>query len=186
MYTLRYMRLSDIDQVVEIDKLSFPLPWTARSYAFEITDNASSHMVTLEVTRPPDNMESAQLIGYGGFWFIEGESHVSTIAVHPDYRGKGLGEVLLAGMLGRAITLRAEYSVLEARVSNTSALNLYRKYEFEVVGRRKNYYRDNHEDAFQMHLAPMDERYTVRFSERVRKLKERINYTNLLSQPKPV
>jgi [ribosomal protein S18]-alanine N-acetyltransferase len=185
-YSLRYMQLNDIPQVVELDKLSFPLPWSARSYAFEISDNSSSHMVTLEVTTDPDNPGEElyapnTIVGYGGFWLIEGESHISTIAVHPDYRSQGLGEVLLAGMLGRSIQLNAEYSVLEVRVTNSNALNLYRKYEFEIVGRRKNYYRDNSEDAFQMHLSPLNESYRFRYNLRVDKLKERVSYINLLT-----
>ena len=47
-YTLRYMRTEDIPQVVELDRLSFPIPWSSRSYVFEISDNLASHMVTLE------------------------------------------------------------------------------------------------------------------------------------------
>src|SRR5579871_913712 len=159
-YNLRYMGLDDISQVVEVDKLSFPLPWSARSYTFEISDNTSAHMIALEAIsepspnggilgalkrlgKPPGN---AKIAGYGGFWFITGEAHISTIAVHPDYRGRGLGELLLAGMLLRSVDLKAEYCVLEVRVSNAPAISLYRKYEFEIVGRRKRYYRDNNED----------------------------------------
>lgn len=194
-YILRYMRLDDIPQVVEIDKLAFSLPWSARSYVFEITDNNSSHMVVLERTdeqprsggiigalRRLSGLQSNHaIIGYGGFWFIEGEAHISTIATHPDYRGKGLGEVLLTGMLARAVQLNAEYAVLECRVSNTAAITLYRKYEFEVVGKRKNYYRDNNEDAYLMHLAPMDNAYAARLSDRIQQLKDRVSYTDLFT-----
>ncbi len=195
-YALRYMRLDDIPQVLEIDKLSFPLPWSARSYAFEINDNKDGHMVVLEArteTRAPRGLigmfqrlsgqvPEPLIVGYGGFWLIDGESHISTIAVHPDYRGQGLGELLLAGMLGRGIALKASYSVLEVRVSNESAINLYRKYEYEVVGRRKKYYRDNNEDAFLMHVAPFDDAYRARFAERQKALRARVNSIDLLDQ----
>lgn len=196
-YTLRYMRHEDIAPVVEVDKLSFPLPWSSRSYLFEINDNNSAHMVVLEADAPPrrptgllssmlrrfSGPQSAETIaGYGGFWLIDGEAHISTIAVHPDYRGKGLGEVLLAGMLARSVMLKAEYSVLEVRVSNTTAISLYRKYEYEIVGRRKNYYRDNNEDAFLMHLAPINDAYLVRFGERVASLKQHVAYNDLFTQ----
>jgi [ribosomal protein S18]-alanine N-acetyltransferase len=196
-YVLRYMRLEDIPQVVEIDKLSFPMPWSPRSYSFEISDNNAGHMIVLEIPTTASTDRGLMgvlhrlrgqptvpttITGYGGFWLIEGEAHISTIAVHPAYRSHGLGELLLAGMLERGMALKAEYAVLEVRVSNESAINLYRKYEFEIVGQRKNYYRDNNEDAYLMHLAPMDDAYKVRFAERLNKLRERVFCTNLLSQ----
>jgi ribosomal-protein-alanine N-acetyltransferase len=195
-YILRYMRHEDIPQVVEVDKLSFPIPWSSRSYLFEINDNDSAHMVVIETEAAPRRANGLMgmlrrlggpvpietVAGYGGFWLIDGEAHISTIAVHPDYRGRGFGEILLAGMLARSIALKAEYSVLEVRVSNTNAINLYRKYEFEIVGRRKNYYRDNNEDAFLMHLAPIDDAYRVRFAERVAKLQDRVAYQDLFTE----
>jgi len=195
-YVLRYMNLDDIAQVVEVDKLSFPLPWSARSYTFEISDNANSHMIVLDaITEPSQNggilgalrrlggqANLSRIAGYGGFWFITGEAHISTIAVHPDYRGISLGELLLAGMLSRSIDLKAEYCVLEVRVSNAPAISLYRKYEFEIVGQRKRYYRDNNEDAYLMHLAPLDEAYQERLADRVEKLKARVNYSDMLTK----
>jgi len=195
-YILRYMRPEDIQQVLEIDKLSFPLPWSARSYTFEISENKASHMIVVE-TAPQASMAkglrgvfqrlSGQttapvIVGYGGLWLIEGEAHVSTIAVHPAYRGQGLGEVLLSGMLGRSIDLDAEYSVLEVRVSNAHAINLYKKYEYEVVGQRPKYYRDNNEDAYLMHVAPLDNAYKARFIERLKKLHNRVPFTDVLGQ----
>lgn len=176
MYILRYMTMADIPQVLEIDRLSFALPWSQRSYEFEINDNPNGHMVVLAGPEPD------QIIGYGGMWMIDGEAHISTIATHPDQRGRKLGEVLLAGMLSRALVDNAEYSVLEVRVSNAPAIALYQKYEYEIVGRRKGYYRDNNEDAFLMHLAPMDVAYHARFAERLRRLGEQVAYLNLLAQ----
>ena len=198
-YTLRYMLPEDIPQVVELDRLSFPIPWSSRSYVFEISDNLASHMVTLEagvdmrrshgvlaaLRRLGGTSKISTIAGYGGFWLIDGEAHISTIATHPKLRRRGLGEVLLAGMLSRSIALNAEYSVLEVRVSNNTAINLYRKYEYEIVGRRKNYYRDNNEDAFLMHLAPIDEAYRARFAERLLALQARVLYTDCLTQQPP-
>ena len=195
-HVLRYMNLDDIAQVIEIDRLSFPLPWSARSYTFEISDNTNSHMIVLDsITEPSQNggllgalrrlsgqANLSRIAGYGGFWFITGEAHISTIAVHPDYRGIGLGELLLAGMLSRSIDLKAEYCVLEVRVSNAPAISLYRKYEFEIVGQRKRYYRDNNEDAYLMHLAPLDGAYQERLADRVEKLKARVNYSDMLTK----
>lgn len=182
MYLLRMMRVEDVPQVVSIDQLSFGMPWSARSYHFEISDNPNAHMFTLTHTDAIDPLLNGvdHVLGYGGMWLIEGEAHISTIAVHPDYRGRGLGEVILVGMIGRALERHADYAVLEVRVSNTAALNLYQKYEFTTVGRRKNYYRDTHEDAFLMHLAPLDQAYQSRFQSRLEALRARLSFIDAL------
>ncbi|MFQ3535768.1 MAG: ribosomal protein S18-alanine N-acetyltransferase [Aggregatilineales bacterium] len=180
MYTLRYMRLQDIPHVMAIDQLAFSTPWSMNSYVFEINDNHSAHMIVLEQAD-----ETSLIVGYGGMWVIEGEAHISTIATHPHWRGQGLGEVLLAGMVLRSMALGATYSVLEVRVSNVPAINLYRKYEFQIVSVRKGYYRDNNEDAYLMHLVALDAAYAERFAQRWRALQMRVAFTDLLSLGRP-
>ncbi len=93
-----------------------------------------------------------RIVGYGGLWNIMSEAHISTIGVHPEYRGRGWGEILLAGMVGKSITLEAGFVVLEVRVSNQTAQNLYRKYAFQTIGVKPKYYRNNNEDAYDMRL----------------------------------
>ncbi|NDJ75619.1 MAG: ribosomal protein S18-alanine N-acetyltransferase [Chloroflexi bacterium] len=187
---MRPMRMEDIPTVLEMDRLSFPTPWSARTYEFEIRNRDTSHLVVLEqrenavsrlspralLRRWSGNNTSGPLIGYGGCWLIAGEAHISTIAVHPDYRGRGLGELLLVGMLQRALHLKGEYSVLEVRVSNVTAQALYRKHEYEVVGRRKGYYRDNSEDALLMEVRPLDAAYAERLNHRLHALRQRVQY----------
>jgi ribosomal-protein-alanine N-acetyltransferase len=190
-YIMRHMHQDDIPQVLQIDRASFSMPWSARTYHFEINNRATSHLVVLEalldngasinglrgfVRRLRGTRESACIVGYGGCWMIAGEAHISTIAVHPDFRGQGLGELLLVGMLQRAIHLNSEYSVLEVRASNATAQSLYRKYEYEVVGRRRGYYRDDGEDALLMEVRPLDAAYARRIEERVAVLNERVAY----------
>ncbi len=177
-FVLRYMRPTDISQVVSIDKVSFDPPWSARSYAYEVSESSYSHMVVLEYTngqasgrwrrwfsrlsKPADSL----ILGYGGLWLIADEGHISTIASHPDHRGHGYGELLLAAMIQRAITLEAEYIVLEVRVSNVTAQKLYEKYEFQTIGVKPKYYRSNNEDAYDMRLNLRDAALVKRFSER--------------------
>lgn len=180
MLTLRYMTPLDIPVIVDIDRASFPNPWTERSYNFELRENQASHMVVLEDDEAPD-----PILAYGGLWLFEDESHISTIAVREDQRGHGYGEIVLAGMINRTLALGATYTVLEVRVSNTPAINLYRKYEFEIVHRRKRYY-NNGEDAYMMYLNPMDEAYRVRFDERFRLIHERLEFRDVLSAGKPL
>ena len=79
-----------------------------------------------------------------------GEAHISTIAMQPNWRRRGIGELLLAAMLDRATELEADMATLEVRVSNVTAQNLYHKYGFRQVGLRPRYYRDSNEDALIM------------------------------------
>lgn len=173
---LRYMRLADIRQVAAIDVVCFEPPWSYDSYTFEINESRVSHMVVLDqpsdaallLPKPRQSLRSrlrdrlrgesaiyssGAILGYGGLWKIEGEAHISTIAIHPSTRGLGFGEILLAGMFGKALQLNAEYIVLEVRVSNSVAQSLYQKYGFNRVARKKNYYRSNNEDAWDMRVS---------------------------------
>ena len=196
-YRLRYMQLEDIPQVVAIDRMAFPMPWSARTYQFEISNRDTSHMVVVEAidqTTPPTrglrgwwqrlrkSSTPGIIVGYGGCWLIAGEAHISTIATHPHYRGQGLGELLLAGMLQRAIELDGEYSVLEVRESNLTAQKLYEKYEYQVEGRRKGYYRDNGEDALLMAIRPLDDTYAQRLAQQMETLHRRVDFVNQFSQ----
>jgi ribosomal-protein-alanine N-acetyltransferase len=144
--TIRRMTMADVQVVLEIDRLSFPIPWSENTYRYEIQENRSSHMTVVEIPYHG----KMRIIGYVGFWFIVDEAHISTIAVHPDFRELGMGELLLNCVLQEADELKARIITLEVRVSNQAAINLYKKYQFEVVGSRPRYYRDNNEDALLM------------------------------------
>ena len=104
--------------------------------------SASAHAGWLNKLRGRLNgagAESARggILGYGGIWNIADEAHISTIATHPTHRGNGYGEILLAGIVGKALQLGAGYIVLEVRVSNQVAQRLYEKYGFSRFERRK-------------------------------------------------
>ena len=169
--SLRYMRMGDIDAVVAIDRQCFQPAWTHESYRFELQESTVSHMLVLEKpaglsTAPAElgwlerlrgriggaPQPGGSIVGYGGIWKVADEAHISTVATHPACRRAGYGELLLAGMVGKALQLGASYIVLEVRVSNEAALSLYGKYGFERVGRRRRYYASNEEDAWDMRL----------------------------------
>ena len=78
------------------------------------------------------------------------EAHISTLAVEPRCRRRGIGELLLVGLIDWACEVGAAFMTLEVRPSNPAAQSLYRKYGFQVVGLRKGYYSDNGEDALIM------------------------------------
>jgi ribosomal-protein-alanine N-acetyltransferase len=92
----------------------------------------------------------ASIIGFAGLWLMVDEAHITTIAMHPDYRRLGLGEFMLANLIDISYDIGAKWVTLEVRVSNYAAQNLYRKYGFREAGLRHRYYSDNQEDALIM------------------------------------
>ena len=187
-YIVEPMSLDDVPQVMTIERESFPLPWPERAYRYELTQNQNSHYVVLRRVPAPDRAERQSpwkrlwqrdprppVLGYGGFWMIAGEAHISTLAVAPAWRKRGLGELLLWSMLKRAAAMRAFEATLEVRVSNRVAQRLYQKYGFEEVGRRRRYYQDNGEDALIMTVCDFDNAvYQARLTQLGEALQQRL------------
>lgn len=151
-YKLRPMILEDIESVQAIDRRSFPTPAKASLYVHELTQNKLAHYQVLTV--------QTQIIGYTGFWMLADEAHIISIATHPDWRGRGLGELLLLNFLYLAGEQGATLATLEVRRSNIVAQTLYLKYAFEVVGERPRYYQDTREDALIMTVMLKDHYYS--------------------------
>jgi ribosomal-protein-alanine N-acetyltransferase len=147
MTIVRAMALADLPGVMVVEYLSFALPWSENSFRHELTENEKAHFWVAEA--------DGQVIGSAGYWQIEDECHISTLAVLPDWRRKGVGELLLVAMLSEAQTLGVVLAILEVRVSNVAAIHLYEKYGFSINRRRKGYYRDNQEDALEMLAQPI-------------------------------
>lgn len=141
---IRKMTLEDIRAVVELDHISFSLPWPERSFRFELTDNPASRCWVAEA--------DGRVVGMLVAWLFVDEAHIATIATHPDYRRQGIARKLLTYALQSALREGAESSFLEVRESNVPAQDMYRKFGYVEVGRRKRYYRDNDEDAILMNL----------------------------------
>lgn len=155
------MTLADLDQVMAIEMLSFSAPWSRRAYEYEITRNKHSTMLVVRTTPLLQGRlrwlqhrlgmaKRGPALGYAGAWLLVDEIHLSTIAVHPQWRGRGLGELLLSTVLERGAEQGARRATLEVRVSNSAAQGLYHKYGFETVASQKRYYADNNEDAYIM------------------------------------
>jgi ribosomal-protein-alanine N-acetyltransferase len=154
-YRIRSMRLSDIDAIMSIEHDAFPVPWKASAYEYEISSNRLGYYFGLTVQLGD---QPAKVIGYSGFWMLADEAHISTIAVSDDWRGRGLGELLLLNLLRKAHDLSASLATLEVRKSNVVAQALYRKYQFQLVGERKRYYQGR-EDALIMTVKSLDKPY---------------------------
>jgi len=147
--TFRPMTLTDVERVHEIDILSFSMPWSERSYRFELTENHNSTVWVAEAARDGARPE---VVGMIVIWVILDEAHVATIATHPDFRGNRIGQRLLAHGLLAAFQRGARLAYLEVRRSNLAAQKMYDKFGFELVGERPRYYKDNNEDALLMTL----------------------------------
>lgn len=138
----RKMTVADVEQVYEIEILSFTLPWTKDAFFHEMIGNEHAYYVVAETDEG--------IVGYCGMWLVMDEAHVTNIAIHPDQRGKKMGEGMMQAAIDAAKANGAVLMTLEARVSNTVAQNLYRKLGFKNGGIRKRYYTDNYEDAIVM------------------------------------
>ncbi|MBA1333988.1 MAG: Ribosomal-protein-S18p-alanine acetyltransferase [Firmicutes bacterium] len=133
------MSMEDLEGVVEIEKASFAIPWSWQAFVQELKNNRFAHYLTAKL--------GDEVIAYGGMWFVLDEAHITNIAVHPGYRSKGIGSLLLEEMIRYAVDKGIESFTLEVRASNYTALRLYKKKGFLEAGVRKGYYSDNNEDA---------------------------------------
>ncbi|KUK40929.1 MAG: Ribosomal-protein-alanine acetyltransferase [Clostridia bacterium 62_21] len=138
------MRLEHIDQVLEIEKRSFPTPWPRQTFEFEVLYN--------ELAEYAVAIDNGRVVGYGGMWLVLDEAHITNVAVHPTYRGRHIGRALMLELIRRARARGATRVTLEVRPSNTVARNLYKSLGFVEKGIRRKYYQDNKEDAIIMWL----------------------------------
>lgn len=136
------MSLQDLEAVLEIERSAFSFPWPQNSFYREIVNNDYAYYFVVRLK------DENKIIGYGGIWVLLDEAHITTLAVHPLYRQAGAGSFLLSHLLKEALSKGARQVFLEVRDSNLAARTLYEKYNFAIVGRRKNYY--YHEDALLM------------------------------------
>lgn len=173
-FFIESMRESDVPRVQEIERQSFSTPWSAATYLRELRSSDHAHYIVARAsqTRPAGSADDAEprrnwlssilrlgnsapaspypVVGYGGIWITVDEAHITTIASALEVRGKGVGELVLNGLIDLAIENDATFLTLEVRVSNVVAQNLYLKYGFEARGTRRRYYTDNNEDALIM------------------------------------
>jgi [ribosomal protein S18]-alanine N-acetyltransferase len=168
---IRPMRLDDIDQVILIDRLSFSLPWPASAFRHELLNNPTSLLWVAEV----DSSGGGPIVvGAVVVWMIMDEAHIATLAVHPDFRRRGISQQLMIIVLRQAIERQAAVATLEVRANNLAAQALYKKFKFKIVGRRPRYYQDNYEDALIM---------TVDFSQC---MSSKLNYLEWLEMNRTV
>jgi len=144
------MKESDLDGVAAIEGVSFPTPWSREMFREDLT-RPFSRPFTAEGP-------AGEILGYVVCWNVAGEAHILNIAVHPDFRGRGIGKALILEAIRRAGRARSKWIQLEVRAGNDQAQALYRKCGFTFIGIRKGYYTDTGEDAllFSREIRPAD------------------------------
>jgi ribosomal-protein-alanine N-acetyltransferase len=139
--TIERLTHDDLPDVMAIDRLSFPTPWSENAYLSELGNVSAYYLVA---------RDNGRLVGYTGAWMVMDEMHITTIGVHPEYRRSGIGDRLFTALLQEAISRGVRRASLEVRESNQAAQSLYGKYGFVPIARRRGYYTDTGEDAIVM------------------------------------
>ncbi|MFR1709853.1 MAG: ribosomal protein S18-alanine N-acetyltransferase [Clostridium sp.] len=139
--TVELMSSFNILGVKEILDLSFSTPWSLLSMEKELINKNAIYIVV---------KLGSKVVAFGGMWIVFDEGHITNIAVHPDFRRNGFGDVVVENLIKMAKENSINSMTLEVRSSNLAAINLYKKHNFSVEGVRKNYYQNPREDGYIM------------------------------------
>ncbi len=141
---IRIMDGMDLEDILEIERLSFISPWTKGMFEDTLDSPVAKNFV-LE--------KDKRVIGYIMLYSVEDEAHIMNIAIHPAHRRKGFGVYLVQHIIEECSKDGITDFFLEVREGNTGAQGLYRTLGFSVIGKRKGYYRESGEDAYVMHMS---------------------------------
>jgi [ribosomal protein S18]-alanine N-acetyltransferase len=146
MLQIRDALRRDLSRILEIERLAFPVPWSLKSFERELTLPFSRITVATLEGQGADGP-----VGFLCRWLVADECHILNVAVHPDFRRRGVGAYLMDAALSEAVQRRVALVSLEVRRSNLAARGLYRKLSFEERRLRRGYYGPG-EDAIVMEL----------------------------------
>lgn len=141
----------DLDQIIEIERASFTAPWTRKMFEAELRENPFGR---LETAREIGDDGGTRVVGYVCFWIVFEEFRLMNLAVSQPARRQGIGKALLNHALAIARRQGTSRALLEVRMSNLAALNLYEQAGFFRTAVRKRYYTNPVEDAVLMELDP--------------------------------
>lgn len=139
---VRQMKDTDVDEVLSIEEKSFTTPWSREAFHLEVTRNNLAKYILA--------VRDDKVVGYAGIWMIIDEGHITNVAVDPEARGMGIGDILVKELINICKSSSIRAITLEVRSTNYVAQSLYKKYGFEEAGVRPGYYADNKEDAIIM------------------------------------
>lgn len=138
---LRPLTEDDLPRVEQIETASFTVPWSMHTFR---------QLLTRDDSEATGAECGGRLVGYSVFWSVLDQAELGDIAVDADFRGRGIGSMLLRDTFRRAAARGIRQLFLEVRVSNVDAHRLYERHGFTSVGRRRRYYRQPVEDALVM------------------------------------
>ena len=162
-WKIREMDRDHLEQVMEIERASFPTPWTEKMFLHELSSPLSFHFVASHRENRHD-----LVLCYIIFWMFSGEVHILNLATHPAFRRLGIARSLLLFALDFSYSRGGIWYLLEAREGNQAALHLYQKVGFASYGVRRKYYADTGEDAILMGLFYGDRIYGKKDDEQSR------------------
>jgi ribosomal-protein-alanine N-acetyltransferase len=142
---LKFEKLTEahIPRIIEIEAASNSAPWSDRSFRNEATNPQAIFFVTYFEDK---------IVAFGGLWLCVDEAHITTVAVDPAYRRRGIARALMHRLLALGQEHGMSCSTLEVRAGNLSAIDLYKSLGYVDTARRRGYYPDNREDAIVMWL----------------------------------
>ncbi len=147
----RQMKEDDLKAVSHIDQISFSQPWPEAAFAIEL-QNIHARNWVVEEENPAEAQVEPMIVAAMVMWRVLDEAHIATIAVHPDFRKRGIGRKLMQFGMTDAFDEGARIYHLEVREGNLAAQKMYLDLDYEIVGRRPKYYKNNGEDALLMTL----------------------------------
>jgi len=156
--TLRPLTIDDLPEILAIERVTFPAPWSEGMFVDELAGAGRRYLVAVT---------DETIVAYGGIMVIEGDAHIMNLAVAPDHRRRGLATRVLLSLIDEALGLGASHLTLELRVTNEGARALYEKFGFAPVGVRPGYYGD--EDALIMWALDADAADYAARLDRIRK-----------------
>ena len=200
-FVLAPMAIAGIDAVRAVEKKCFPTPWPRESFRYELERNHMARYFVLRRKHPEGSTPPVEpqpgilrrllggtrtfgqdsIVGFAGIWMMVDEAHITTLAIDPEFRGQGLGELLLVATTELSRVEGAKMMTLEVRQSNAVAQRLYEKYGFSRHGIRRHYYSDDGEDAVVMWSEEINSPpFQKSFRELRAKLRKRLTWESKL------
>ena len=133
------MSTAHLDEIAELERICFSVPWSRKMLAEELDNACSAFLAAVD--------ETGRVVGYAGLMVVLDEGYITNVAVHPDFRRRGIAQKLLDVFENFARGNKLAFLTLEVRESNYGAIALYGSRGYRGVGRRKNYYEHPKEDA---------------------------------------
>ena len=133
------MNADHLDELERLERICFSRPWSKRMLGEELENQCAAFLVAED--------ENGTVLGYAGLLVMLDEGYITNVAVFPEYRRLGVAAKIIDVYMNFAAANDLAFLTLEVRPSNEAAIALYRRFGFEEVGRRKNYYDLPKEDA---------------------------------------